>query len=87
MFRKNIEETDLKREAVIKEIAKFLGRVLPKNTTFQQLPTKIEPLETSVRTPRRFEEETVPVLPSTSSPSSDVIFETTKKSRRRNTGQ
>ena len=45
MFRKKIEETDLKREALIKEIAKFLGRVLPKHTTLQQLPTKIEPLE------------------------------------------
>ena len=30
MFRKTIEETDVKREALIKEIAEFLGTVLPK---------------------------------------------------------
>ena len=49
MFRKKIEETDMKREALIKEIANILGRVLPKNKLLQKLPSKNEPLETSVQ--------------------------------------
>ena len=87
MTRKKIEETDVKREALIKEIAKFLGRVLPKHTPLQQqLPiTENEPLETSVRTPPRRLEETVAVLPSTSSssssPSGDIVFKSPKKKR------
>ena len=95
MTRKNIEEAGVRREALIKEIAKFLERVLPKHTSplqKQQLPvTEKEPLETSVQTPppRRLEEEqTVAVLPSTSSssPSDDTVFETPKKkSDRQNT--
>lgn len=44
MMRKKIEEKDVKREALIKEIARFLERVLP-----APLPIKDEPLETSVR--------------------------------------
>ena len=90
MTRKKIEETAVRREALIKEIAKFLERVLPKQTLLQQqLPvTEKEPLETSVQTsppPRRLEEEeeAVAVLPSTSSssPSGDTVFETPKKKR------
>ena len=79
MTRKNIKETDVKREALRKEIAKFLGRLLPKHTPLQTFPTKNEPLETSVRTTRHLEKETVPLRPSTSSPSSDVLFGTPKK--------
>lgn len=77
MMRESLEEKDLKREALIKEIAKFLGKVLPKNVPLQTFPTKNEHLETSVRAPE------IPVLPSTSASSSpstsDVIFETPKK--------
>ena len=91
MTRKKIEEAGVRREALIKEIAKFLERVLPKHTSplqkQQQLPiTEKEPLETSVQTPpprRLEEEETVAVLPSisSSSPSGDIAFETPKKKR------
>ena len=91
MTRNKIEETAVRREALIKEIAKFLERVLPKQTTpfqKQQLPvTEKKPLETSVQSPqpRRLEEEeeTVAVLPSTSSssPSDDTVFETPQKKR------
>ena len=91
MTRKKIKETGVRREALIKEIANFLERVLPKHTPFQQqqLPvTEKEPItETSVQTsplpPRRLEEEeeAVAVLPSTSSSPSDdtIVFETPKK--------
>jgi len=95
MTRKKIEETGVRREALIKEIAKFLERVLRKHTSplqqqQQKLPlTEKEPItETSVQTlppPRRLEEdEVVAVLPSTSSSSSplgDTVFETPKKKR------
>jgi len=37
MVRRNIEETDVKREALIKEITEFLREVLPKNTSHQQV--------------------------------------------------
>ena len=47
-YRKKIEETDVRREALIKEIAKFLVRLLPKITPLQTFPTKNEP---GVRTP------------------------------------
>ena len=47
-YRKKIEETDVKREALIEEIAIFLVGVLPKNAPLQTLPTKNEP---GVRTP------------------------------------
>ena len=86
MTRKKIEETDVRREALRKEIAKFLERVLPKHTPLQQqlFITEKEPLETSVQTPppRRLEEETVAVFSYTSSsPSGDIAFETPKKKR------
>ena len=55
-----------------KRSCKTLGRVLPKNAPLQSFSTKNEP---GMRT----QEETIPVLPSTSSPSSDVVFETPKK--------
>ena len=68
----------MKRDALIKEIAEFLGKVLPKHISHQHLSPKIEPSDLGVQTPRRPEKETVPVFPSTSSPSSDVVFETLK---------
>jgi len=33
-----IDETNVRREAVIKEIAEFLRKVLPKHTLHQQTP-------------------------------------------------
>ena len=42
MVRRNIEETDVKREALIKEITEFLREVLPKNTSHQQVSPKID---------------------------------------------
>ena len=47
-YRKKIEESAVKRETLMKEITKFLGRVLPKNAPLQSLPIKPEP---HVRTP------------------------------------
>ena len=40
MFRKKIEETNVERETLIKEIAKLLGRVLPKKAPLETFPTK-----------------------------------------------
>ena len=41
MFRKKIEETNMKREALIKEISEFLGRVLRKNYHFNSYLSKM----------------------------------------------
>ena len=70
----------MKREALIKEITKFLGRVLPKNAPLSTVPSiKTEHEVRTTTTPRQLE-EVIPVLPSTSStPSSDVILETPKR--------
>ena len=82
-YRKKMEESALKREALINEISKFLGRVLPKHAPLSTVPPSTIKTEPDVRTvaptPRQFE-EAIPVLPSTSStPSSDVIIETPKR--------
>ena len=86
MTRKKNRGNQCETRGSDKRICKFFRRVLPTNTVLQQLPTENEPLEKSVRTPRRLEEEeeeeeTVPILPSTSpsSPSGDIVFETQKK--------
>jgi hypothetical protein len=82
-YRKKMEESALKREALINEISKFLGRVLPKHAPLSTVPPSIktEPDVRTVTTPTpRHLEEVIPVLPSTSStPSSDVIIETPRR--------
>jgi len=44
MFRKKIEETDVKREALINEIAVFLGTFKPKNVHHHQVLQKLKRL-------------------------------------------
>ena len=81
-YRKKMEESALKRKALINEISKFLGRVLPKHAPLSTVPPSIKPepdVRTVAPTPRQVE-DVIPVLPSTSStPSSDVIIETPKR--------
>ena len=78
MLCKKIEETDAKREALIKEIAEFLGKVFPKLTSHQQVFPKTERSDMGAETPRRLKIERVPVFRSTSSPTSDIVYETTE---------
>ena len=41
-FREKIQETNIKREALIKQFAEFLRKVLPKDKSHQQVYPKIE---------------------------------------------
>ena len=61
-FRERIQETNIKREALIKEFAEFLKKVLPKDKSHQQEQEQVIPkIELLEQTPqRRFE------VPSTS---------------------
>jgi hypothetical protein len=44
-FRERIQETNINREALIKEIAEFLRKVLPKDKSHEQVFPKIESSE------------------------------------------
>jgi len=86
-FREKLLETDVKREAMIKEITEFLRKLLPKIKSHQHFFPKIDssiigeqtPSIISEQTPRRrFERETVPVFPSTSDTGDDIYVETQK---------
>lgn len=58
-----------------KEIVEFLRKILPKNTSHQQVPPKINPSIIGEQTPRRSEEETVPIFTSTSAIGDDIYVD------------
>jgi len=70
-FRKKIQETNVRREALIKEIAEFLRKVLPTDT--------LHPSVIGKQSPRQVEKDIVLVFPSSSSTGDDVYFWTPKK--------
>jgi len=78
MFGRKIEETGIKREATIKEIAEFLRKLLPKNTLHQQVTRKINPANIGEKNPRR-PEKIGPRLSLDLDLGEDIHVETPKK--------
>ena len=70
-IHEKIEETNVPREALIKEIVEFLKKVLPTDTLHPSIIGK--------QTPRQVEKDIVLVFPSSSSTGDDVYVWTPKK--------
>ena len=80
-FRERIHETNVQREAIIKQIAELLRKVLPTDTLHQRVSPKRDrsPSLKGTQTPQQVEKDTVLVLPSPSSTGDNVYVETPKK--------
>jgi len=80
-FRERIQETDVLREAIIKQIAEMLRKLVPTDTLHQRVSRKRDrsPSFIGTQTPQQVEKDTVLVIPSPSSTGDDVYVETPKK--------
>jgi hypothetical protein len=80
-FRERIHETNDQREAIIKQIAELLRKVLPTDTLHQRVSPKRDrsPSLIDTQIPQQVAKDTVLVLPSPSSTGDDVYVETPKK--------
>jgi len=80
-LRERIQDTNVQREAIIKQIAQLLRKVLPTDTLHQRVSPKRDRSLSFIgtQTPQQIEKDTELVLPSPSSTGDDVYVETPKK--------
>ena len=77
--REKIKETNVQREALIKEIIEFLRKVLPTDTLHQNVSPKIDPSIVGKQSPRQVQKDTVLIFHSNSSTGDEIYVEAPKK--------